>query len=805
MTKKFEEKIQENTAATAFQLVWGAIKSLGLSIADQEAVQKGMQKFAKNFLDRHGSVKILGMSEPVPLRDIYTAAQVVSPRFLRSFRTVEDLQEMFLLRSRSAFSSVENESPVLSSSSPPFADADTLRGLPHWNGLDDFFLSSSRKIGLQAELRKLSAVDDLSLTEMFLRQNMLLQPRRGFFLSDHKEAKRPGLELANEVQFLNILGAPGAGKSTFLCRLGLEALLFRRNWGDSLRVSLGLKAGFVDEEISAYEHECLPVLIELRRFRTDEIDILQLIQNELAICGLPESAKLAESLLKAGRLLILLDGIDEVPRGKLDTLISHLRDFTDRYAENRFVTSCRTAFYKDYFPRFTDVVLADFDNAQIATFVRNWFRSSEDRQLGTAEAFLQLLDDPANAAAKELASTPLLLTFLCIAYDDRQRLPANRSALYRQALEILLEKWAASKRVHNEPIYRELHSELETQMLSNIAAPAFGDNSYFFSRREIMYRIAEFLKNELNAPKHLDSNQILEAIEVQQGLIVQRAQDVYSFSHLTLQEYLTAVWYVDNQRLEDLIDKHLFDLRWREVFILVAGLVGKADDFLSKMQLAVERYLTHDVQVVQLLKWADGVSLPVEDVSASACRRAMALSLALERSYVNVTAIKLARSLDDSQAQVVVHAVNQIVDLHVSLDRAHGHTLARSLEHAVGAFRQYVSEGCLPFVAALDSSKCFSGLWSEATEQLKALLVSPTSQSSPAEIKASLQRPREILADAIKLPPELHRLRKGVKRMLESYLNACQLIVDCKNATASVGRSTWYGICHRLIRPPSQE
>ncbi|MGZ0170238.1 MAG: hypothetical protein ACKVHE_11830 [Planctomycetales bacterium] len=34
-----------------------------------------------------------------------------------------------------------------------------------------------------------------------------------------------GIDIASQTQFLNILGAPGSGKSTFLRRLGQESLL----------------------------------------------------------------------------------------------------------------------------------------------------------------------------------------------------------------------------------------------------------------------------------------------------------------------------------------------------------------------------------------------------------------------------------------------------------------------------------------------------------------------------------------------------------------------------------------------------
>jgi predicted NACHT family NTPase len=38
----------------------------------------------------------------------------------------------------------------------------------------------------------------------------------------------------------------------------------------------------------------------------------------------------------------------------------------------------------------------------------------------------------------------------------------------------------------------------------------------------------------------LDSEAVLKSIEAQHGLLVERARGIYSFSHLTFQEYFTA-------------------------------------------------------------------------------------------------------------------------------------------------------------------------------------------------------------------------------------------------------------------------
>ncbi len=134
---------------------------------------------------------------------------------------------------------------------------------------------------------------------------------------------------------------------------------------------------------------------------------------------MPNAEKYTETALKEGKLLILLDGLDEVPTKNLNSVIDQIQDFVDKYDKNRFITSCRTAAYRSSFRRFSDVVMADFDDTQIEQFIRNWFNSEEDKKAKTAEKCWELLQKSENKGAKELAQTPLLLTFLCLVYDQK--------------------------------------------------------------------------------------------------------------------------------------------------------------------------------------------------------------------------------------------------------------------------------------------------------------------------------------------------------------------------------------------------
>ncbi|BAY00881.1 NACHT domain-containing protein [Anabaena sp. PCC 7938] len=175
-----------------------------------------------------------------------------------------------------------------------------------------------------------------------------------------------------------------------------------------------------------FKHGCIPVFIELKRFTSSDINIEKFIIDEFDICGFPVPDKFTAKALEQGKLLILLDGLDEVPSQNLTEVINQIQNFVDKHDQNRFIASCRTADHRHNFRRFSDVAMADFDDEQIQKFINNWFHGEDDKQAQTSHKCWELLQKPENKAAKELAHTPLLLTFLCLVYDRSQNFPNNR-------------------------------------------------------------------------------------------------------------------------------------------------------------------------------------------------------------------------------------------------------------------------------------------------------------------------------------------------------------------------------------------
>ena len=114
-----------------------------------------------------------------------------------------------------------------------------------------------------------------------------------------------------------------------------------------------------------------PVFLELKRFTANYIDIEALIAKEFEICGYPYPEERTKAALESGQLLILFDGLDEVPTANVAKVIRKIEDFVDQYDKNRFIASCRIAAYTGGFKQFTEVEMADFDDAQIEAYIKN--------------------------------------------------------------------------------------------------------------------------------------------------------------------------------------------------------------------------------------------------------------------------------------------------------------------------------------------------------------------------------------------------------------------------------------------------
>ena len=387
---------------------------------------------------------------------------------------------------------------------------------------------------------------------------------------------------------LLIWGKPGAGKTTFLKHLAMHTT----------------------QELG---QQIIPIFLSLKQFadEEDKPNLIDTLKRELiTYASAPE--ELVQELLEQGRCLILLDGLDEVREAESNRVYRNINTLVEQFSKNRFVMTCRSGASDYTFDYFTEVEMADFDKNQVEIFVKRWFASSQEPKL--ENEFLKELEK--SESIKELATNPLLLTMLCLVFEDNYEFPKNQYSLIDDAVNILLRKWDASRRIKRDSDNKfNLPFQRKVNVLSQIAYKAFNQETqkYFWRQREIEENIRNYLENISKiSPENLaiDSLEVLKTIEANHGLLVEQAKDIYSFSHLTFQEYFVANYIVEStnaETLKEVIKQHLTKRQWREVFIMIAERLANADEFLKLMFSQINK-LVNSKALQEMLTWLDEVT-----------------------------------------------------------------------------------------------------------------------------------------------------------------------------------------------------
>jgi predicted NACHT family NTPase len=391
--------------------------------------------------------------------------------------------------------------------------------------------------------------------------------------------KGSGTRLASQAlagkQAVVILGDPGSGKSTLLRWTLIErarGILLGEDGPVPLYAAIGEYARVWERERDA--GRALPLQVYLAQ-RTD---------SECA--GMQEIVTYALSDRGQG-LLLLLDGLDEVPRELRRAVVPRLQEFLQSFVSEarptRMLVSSRFFGYEAAPITAPAVQLAvvPFDNEQIRAFARKWYLWLE-RHLHGSQANITLAEQ--NAAKFEqvvlarpqiadLARNPLLLTMIAVVIRQDKRLPERRVELYDQALEQLTTQWE----------YLRMAARGDTTLPFSIdyneACQLWAPIARWMHEGGTGAVHEEDLKQRLRGRlEELDREETAQDWLTVRGdkccLLQERGDKLFSFLHQTFQEYLAAMDIYQDSRFVDDLERYIVDPRWHEVLRLACGYLG---------------------------------------------------------------------------------------------------------------------------------------------------------------------------------------------------------------------------------------
>jgi predicted NACHT family NTPase len=614
-------------------------------------------------------------------------------------------------------------------------------------------------------------------------QNLELADFNRVGLGAIEQKQIPGMQAVETYSKLRVLGKPGVGKTTFLQHLAIQC------------------------DRGEFAADQVPIFILLKEFaeessRKGVFNLFDYVCQTFLAAGITSSSTI-DTLLKAGRVLLLLDGMDEVLSQDIAAVLKEIRKFSDQYHHNRFVVTCRSAAQKLRLRGFTDVEIAPFTQTQIITFAQKWFvaLSKTTAQLGREQSdqFIQKLDLPENWQFRQLVATPLFLHLACWVFQGQGKFPTKRAEFYKQGLDLLLGKWDEAKGVQRDDVYRGFLLPQKLRLLSQLAAVTFEQGQYFFEQRTIEQYIGDYLQNLPGAtlePEELqlESEAMLKAIEAQHGLLIERARGIFSFSYLVFQEYFTARKIVASHNLRALeqalggLVSHITDPHWREVFLLTAAMLRSADALVQLMKQQIDALVAQDPYLQDFLMWASEKSQTIPTESKLSTTRAFYLALA--QNPHTAAHFVLANKLDQGMFldTALDNLLTEFASSH-SQDFAYVNACSEALNNIL--------------MMVLDAG------FYKSLQQLKDQLPSPN--QSQKGFQDWWQKHYDAwvgqLRDTITHYRSIHhpwQFTPEQQQVLQRYYDANQLLIDCLNSNCEVTAAIRQEIEATLLLPQKE-
>lgn len=379
-----------------------------------------------------------------------------------------------------------------------------------------------------------------------------------------------------------ILAKPGGGKSTLIRRIALAYASTERR----------LK---VDDNLP--DKNWFPVYIRCRDLGDNVtksiLEIIGSIVRRAEILNYEQSFQaLVEDALQEGRVLLLIDGLDEISQEKNRIcLVNQLRTFVATYPNAHLVVTSREAGFRavastlaSYCQQYT---IDGMDEDAIRLLSLKWHQAilgeTEQAQVEADKVCNIILTD---ARIGALATNPLLLTTLLFVKRWVGYLPTKKCQLYEEMIKLLLVTWNAAG-------HDRLEMDETEPQLAFVAYEMTKKGSQKIIRDDLQKNIVKARKElpELLGYTTVTPARFIDQVEERSSLLIQTGLEenesgqfvpTYEFSHLSFQEYLTAkaiaeLWIQESDGDDpvEILIPYINDEHWREIIPMVAVLLGR--------------------------------------------------------------------------------------------------------------------------------------------------------------------------------------------------------------------------------------
>jgi len=307
----------------------------------------------------------------------------------------------------------------------------------------------------------------------------------------------------------------------------------------------------------------------------------------------------ADRVLGAGRGLLLVDGIDEIPERERERTRRWLRELLDVYRGNQLLVTSRPSAVRENWlapDGFTELALSPMSRDDVAAFVRRWHTAARidaadtDRLDGYERSLLDAVGTKPDLG--RLATNPLMCGLICALHRDRRGyLPHGRQELYDAALSMLLSRRDEERDMfHHREDGIHLTELPQIQLLQRLAYWLIRNNQSEMDRERAQRIVADVLPSLPAAAAQGDAEQILRHLLVRSGLLREPTLGTVEFVHRTFQDYLGAKAAVEDGDFGMLV-RNAVDEQWADVVRMAVAHARPREraDFLGDLTASATR------------------------------------------------------------------------------------------------------------------------------------------------------------------------------------------------------------------------
>jgi len=390
------------------------------------------------------------------------------------------------------------------------------------------------------------------------------------------------------IQGLVIVGGPGEGKST----LGQYLMQIHRSRLIGKLKELGENTGELEKCIPRVSFRIL--LKEYAQWiasHNDSDSLFHYMADQVAReCGKTTNPEDIHKIVKTNPIVLLLDGLDEVPEKKLrrrvmDSITSFVNQVRDVHKGNlRVIATTRPYGYSEEFDptHYLHLTLEKLSPEKVTIYGKLWTGAREPNPRDA-----ERIQDTLNICLKDkvvsvLTQTPLQVTILLIIIRARGAPPKQREELFDRYMDIIYQreqkKGPELLRTEQDLIYG-LHNYL-AYILHKRAEQ--DKTAALMDVSEFEEKVKEYLKhgNQLLTKEELQEkvNQIITEASQRLVLIESPQEKKVGFGLTTTREFFAAAHLVDakDTKERDLRFKAIAKSPyWRNVALFFAGRVGR--------------------------------------------------------------------------------------------------------------------------------------------------------------------------------------------------------------------------------------